>query len=301
MSQLSPYRVAALYRFTPIADPTALKAALKPQFEALKLCGSLLIAPEGINGTLAGSPDAIDAMLDLLATHCGLLREDVKFSEALTKPFNRLKLRLKREIITFGQPHADPSTLAGTYVEAQDWNALLADPDVVLLDTRNEYEVDVGTFKGALNPVIDKFTGFADYVRGTLDPAKHKKVAMFCTGGIRCEKASAFMRAEGFETVYHLKGGILKYLETVPAEQSRWQGDCYVFDRRVAVGHGLTPGNYGICFSCGRPLDAEARQSQHYEPGVSCSACHTSTDPATKARFRMRQRQLEQAKNSELA
>ena len=286
------YTVAALYRFTPVADPAALKAAQQPAVQSHGLCGSLLIAPEGINGTLAGSAQAVDAMLDLLALHCGLPREDVKFSDAPAKPFNRLKVRLKREIITFGQPQADPAALSGTYVEPQDWNALLADPELVLLDTRNDYEVAVGTFQGAHDPAIGKFTGFADYVRATLDPAKHKKVAMFCTGGIRCEKASAFMRAEGFETVYHLRGGILKYLETVPASESRWQGDCYVFDRRVAVGHGLATGGYKMCFCCGRPLDTAALSHPHYEPGVSCAACHAATDDAAKSRFRMRQSQL---------
>jgi UPF0176 protein len=287
------YRVAALYRFTPVADCTALQARLKPDFAALGLCGTLLVAPEGINGTLAGTEDAIEKMLALLAAETGLERSDVKFSEAPSKPFNRLKIRLKKELITFRQPSADPTKLAGTYVEAKDWNALIENPDVVVLDTRNMYETVIGTFSNALDPQIETFTQFADYVREKLDPARHKKIAMFCTGGIRCEKASAFMRAEGFEEVYHLKGGILKYLEEVPQEQSRWNGECYVFDKRMAVGHGLSTGNYSMCFCCGYPLSAEDKTHKHYEAGVSCAYCYTQSSAADKARFRMRQSQLE--------
>ena len=203
-----------------------------------------MIAPEGINGTLAGAESAIDAMLDLLHGQFGLPRAEVKFSEAAGKPFHRLKIRLKREIITFRRPDADPSVQVGTYVAPQDWNALLADPDVLVVDTRNRYETRLGTFTGAQDPGLAQFSEFADYVRDTLDPARHPKVALFCTGGIRCEKASAFLLREGFAEVYHLKGGILKYLEEVPAEDSRWQGECYVFDQRMA----------GRAWSVHRPL-----------------------------------------------
>ena len=286
------YTVAALYRFTPITDTSALRDMLKPAFAALGLCGSLLIAPEGINGTLAGSAGAIDAMLVLLEKQTGLPRADVKFSTAPEKPFNRLKIRLKREIITFNQAEADPSRLAGTYVEAKDWNALTADPDVVVLDTRNRYETAIGKFASAHDPQIEHFTDFANYVRTQLDPAQHKKIAMYCTGGIRCEKASAFMRAEGFGEVYHLKGGILKYLEDVPATESTWQGECYVFDKRMAVGHGLTTGNYSMCFCCGAPLSPDDRLHAHYEEGVSCADCHDEYNDADKARFRARHQQM---------
>ncbi|HEU0117486.1 MAG TPA: rhodanese-related sulfurtransferase [Alphaproteobacteria bacterium] len=287
------YTVAALYRFTPIPDTGALRATLKDAFTRLEICGTLLVASEGINGTLAApSTQAIDEMLALLAQHTGLSRDEVKFSEAPEKPFNRLKIRLKREIITFKQPQADVNTLCGEYVEARDWNALIADPEVVVLDARNAYETCVGVFDRALDPNIEQFTDFASYVRENLDPTKHKKVAMYCTGGIRCEKASAFMRAEGFENVYHLKGGILKYLEEVPAEESKWQGECYVFDRRVAVGHGLTTGRYTMCFCCGHPLAAEDRANPHYEEGVSCERCFGASSDDDKARFRMRQKQL---------
>lgn len=286
------YTIAALYRFVSLPDIASLRQELLRAFAPLNLCGTLLIAPEGINGTLAGGEADVEAMLALLNRYTGLPREEVKFSHAEEKPFNRLKLRLKREIITFKQPAADPAKLAGTHVAPQDWNALLADPETVLLDTRNKYETMIGTFAGAHDPQIDSFTEFADYVRAKLDPQKHKKIAMFCTGGIRCEKASAFMRAEGFSEVYHLKGGILKYLEEVAPEESRWQGECYVFDRRIAVGHGLATGHFSMCFTCGYPLAAEDRAHALYEEGVSCAHCHAGTTAEDKARYRMRQRQM---------
>jgi len=254
-----------------------------------------LVAPEGINGTLAGSQANIESLLAILHTQTGLPLEDVKFSYADEKPFNRLKVRLKREIITFKQPSADPSRVVGTYVAPQDWNALLDDPETILLDTRNRYETKVGLFVGAQDPQIDTFTEFADYVRTNLDPQRHKKIAMYCTGGIRCEKASAFMRAEGFEEVYHLKGGILKYLETVAPDQSRWKGECYVFDRRMAVGHGLTTGRFTMCFTCGAPLTVEDKAHENYEEGVSCAGCFVETSADDKARYRMRHRQITNA------
>ena len=216
------YVIAAFYRFTPVGDAAVVRSDLKQTLARLDLCGTLLLAPEGINGTLAGSEGAIDALLDILACQFGLPREDVKFSEAADKPFHRLKIRLKQEIITFRQPNADPSVQAGRYVAASDWNALIADPEVLLLDTRNAYETRLGSFSNALDPGIGQFSEFPEYVRQHLDPAQTPKVAMFCTGGIRCEKASAFLLQEGFAEVYHLKGGILKYLEEVPAESSRW-------------------------------------------------------------------------------
>lgn len=295
------YHVAALYRFTPIANPADLRARLLPEFSRLGICGSLLIATEGVNGTLAAaSMDALEAMLDCLGCEVGLVREDAKFSHAPEKPFNRLKIRLKKELITFNQPAADPNKLCGTYVAPKDWNSLISDPEVVVLDTRNVYETVIGTFARAQDPQIEKFTDFATYVRETLDPAKHKKIAMYCTGGIRCEKASAFMLAEGFEEVYHLKGGILKYLEDVPREQSLWNGECYVFDRRMAVGHGLETGNYSMCFCCGYPLSAQDKEHAHYEDGVSCAYCYALSSPKDKARFRTRHQQMmrEQQKNS---
>jgi len=286
------YTIAAFYRFTPVGDAAAVRSDLKQALARLDLCGTLLIAPEGINGTLAGTDTAIDAMLDILRGQFGLPREDVKFSEATDKPFHRLKVRLKREIITFRQPDADPSVRAGQYVAPQDWNALLADPEVLLLDTRNRYETRLGSFSNALDPGIAQFSEFAEYVRQNLDPARSPKVAMFCTGGIRCEKASAFLLQEGFAEVYHLKGGILKYLEEVPAEASRWQGECYVFDHRMAVSQGLTTGRYTMCFSCGEALSEADRGHAQFEEGVSCPLCYEETSEADKARFRMRHAQM---------
>ncbi|MBM3602897.1 MAG: rhodanese-related sulfurtransferase [Alphaproteobacteria bacterium] len=288
------YTVAAFYRFTPIADPASLCGRLHPIFAAWGLCGSLLVAPEGVNGTLAGSSDAVEKMLQQLHAVIGLQRDEVKFSSAAEKPFNRLKIRLKKEIITFRQPTANPNHQVGTYVPPKDWNRLLADPDVVVLDTRNTYETAIGTFAGAVVPPIDQFTQLADFVRNQMGHAKHKKIAMFCTGGIRCEKASAFMMAEGFEQVYHLQGGILKYLEVVAPEASKWRGDCYVFDRRVAVGHGLTTSPYSQCFCCGDPLSEQDRLHPAFEAGVSCHRCIDKTSADDKARFRARHQRMTQ-------
>ncbi|MBU6234811.1 MAG: rhodanese-related sulfurtransferase [Alphaproteobacteria bacterium] len=287
------YTIVALYKFVPVADVAAAVAALKPRLAELGICGTILIAPEGINGTLAGTASGVDGLLAELAARFGLSREadHVKFSYAETKPFKRLKVRPKKEIITFKQEGADPNKQVGQYVEPKDWNALISDPDVLVLDTRNDYETMIGTYDNAVVPPIKVFTEFAQFVREKLDPKKHQKVAMFCTGGIRCEKASAFMLSEGFPEVYHLKGGILKYLEDVPAEQSKWQGDCYVFDRRVAVSHGLKPAALGMCFCCGFPLRPEDREHPHFEEGVSCRHCHANTNDEQKARFRMRQEQ----------
>ena len=287
-----PYTIAAFYRFTPIGDAEALQLELKQRLTLLDLCGTLLVAPEGINGTLAGTEGAIEAMLEMLRGATGLPREEVKFSEAAEKPFNRLKIRLKREIITFHQPDANPSVQVGTRVAAKDWNALIVDPDVLLLDTRNRYETRLGSFEEAVDPGIDQFSDFAEFVRQNLDATRHQKVAMFCTGGIRCEKASSFMLQEGFSEVYHLKGGILKYLEEISAPDSRWRGDCYVFDHRMAVGQGLSTGRYEMCFSCGEALTAADRSEPQFEEGVSCPLCYERTSQADKARFRMRHSQF---------
>ncbi len=237
------WKIAALYRFTPIAAPEALCEELRVLFPQHGIIGTLLVAPEGINGTLASTGEGIAALVDILAERCGLQPDEVKYSFSETQPFGKLRVKFKREIITFKQPQADPNKVVGKYVSPAEWNALMNDPDVLVLDTRNTYETVFGTFKGAVVPEIEKFTEFADYVREAMQAEKKKKIAMFCTGGIRCEKASSFMLTEGFPEVYHLKGGILKYLEEIPQDQSKWQGECYVFDERVAVGHGLKPRN----------------------------------------------------------
>jgi len=228
--------VAAFYRFLALADPAALRDDLRASFAATDLLGTTLIAPEGINGTMAGSPETIGHLLTFLGNRTGLDRSDVKFSTTEEPPFRRLKFKLKREIITFRNATVDP-TRPGQYVDPDHWNALLADPEVLLLDTRNTYETALGTFAGATTPPLETFSDFSDYVQKNLDPAKHRKVAMFCTGGIRCEKASAYMLQQGFPEVFHLRGGILKYLELVPEEASQWQGACYIFDERVSVDH----------------------------------------------------------------
>jgi UPF0176 protein len=234
------YKIAALYHFTPLENLPTLRANLREQCVTNGICGTLLVAPEGINGTIAGSEKSVSFILDVLRERAGLPADNVKLSFAQDKPFKRLKVRLKREIITFKQSAANPIVQkTGTYVTPQEWNKLLDDPDVIVIDVRNAYETELGTFAGALDPKLKTFSGLADYTQANFNPAQHKKIAMFCTGGIRCEKASAYMLAEGFSEVYHLKGGILKYLEEVPPEQSKWQGKCFVFDERIAVGHGV--------------------------------------------------------------
>jgi UPF0176 protein len=230
------YTIAAFYCFVALPNPASLREDLRATFNDEELCGTILIAKEGVNGTVAGSVEVIDRLLKTLAEKVGLNRVDVKFATSDERPFGKLKFQVKQEILAFRKAEVDP-TNCGTYVQPQDWNSLIADPEVLLLDTRNHYEVEMGTFTGATDPNIVTFSDFATYVRENLDPEKHRKVAMFCTGGIRCEKASAFMLQEGFGEVFHLRGGILKYLEEIPAQESTWQGECFVFDRRTAVGH----------------------------------------------------------------
>jgi UPF0176 protein len=239
------YKVAALYQFVSLPDFRALREPLRARCAALGIKGTLLLAAEGLNGTIAGSAEAIDALIGELRT-CPLFEQrfdnlELKFSTAETMPFQRLKVRLKKEIVTLGDPAIDPTTRVGVYVDPTDWNALINDSETLVIDTRNAFEVDMGTFDGAVNPNISRFSEFRDFTRQRLDPTKHRKIAMFCTGGIRCEKASSYLLAQGFGEVYHLKGGILKYLELVPEAQSRWKGECFVFDERVALGHGLAP------------------------------------------------------------
>jgi UPF0176 protein len=290
-----PITVAAFYRFHPLGDLSALRNAVQALCATHGVRGILLIAPEGFNGTIAASHDVIDQVLSGLRALTGAADIEVKFSTAAKTPFRRLKVRIKKEIVTIGDPSVDPNARVGTYVDAKDWNALIADPDVLVIDTRNAYEVAVGTFVGAVDPQTRAFGEFPDYVRKNLDPAKHRKVAMFCTGGIRCEKASSFMLSEGFKEVYHLKGGILKYLETIPEAESRWQGGCFVFDERVAVGHGLKVEPVRLCQGCNTPLDADALSSPGYEEGVSCPRCVETLSDQQKASARERQRQVEMA------
>lgn len=287
------WTVAALYRFVAIADLPALQAEVKDMCAQNDVCGTLLLAPEGINGTIAApSVENMENVIALLDARLGVRSGELKYSTAENKPFRRAKIRLKKEIITMKAPEANPTVQVGTYVAPQDWNALIADPDVTLIDTRNTYETAVGIFKGAIDPQIQTFTQFKDYVANNMDPVKQKKVAMFCTGGIRCEKASSYMLAHGFEEVYHLQGGILKYLETVNPQDSQWEGDCFVFDRRVAVGHGLEESPYDLCYGCRFPISEDDKKSASYEEGVSCPHCIDSLSTEKAHAFRVRHAQL---------
>jgi UPF0176 protein len=293
------WKISALYKFTPIADIQALRAEIYEFGEGCQdLCGTLLLAPEGINGTIGAAPEALDRMIDFLDKKLGIKSGELKFSGADKRPFNRFKVRPKKELITLRKPEADPNKHVGQYVEAQDWNALIADPEVLLIDTRNDYETKVGIFEGAIDPNIKVFTEFPDWVEEHLSPRKHKKVAMFCTGGIRCEKASAYMLAHGFENVYHLKGGILKYLETVPEENSKWKGECFVFDQRVAVGHGLREADWRVCHACREPLAAEDLHHPDFEHGISCHHCKSTLTPERERGLRDRQKFYAEKYNS---
>ncbi|WP_372864741.1 rhodanese-related sulfurtransferase [Spongiibacter sp.] len=288
--------VAALYKFVSLPDFHDLREPLLDKCLALGIRGTLLLAEEGINGTVAGSREAIDSLLAQLRADPRLADLSHKESYDEAQPFYRMKVKLKKEIVTMGVPDIDPNQVVGSYVKPKDWNALISDPEVVLIDTRNDYEVEIGSFKGAVDPKTKSFREFPDYVRQHYDPSKHKKVAMFCTGGIRCEKASAFMKQEGFDEVYHLEGGILKYLEEVDEASSLWQGECFVFDNRVSVKQGLQPGHYELCHGCRRPIDERDKQSPDYEEGVSCPACHAQLSDEQRQRFRDRQKQIELAR-----
>lgn len=288
------YKIAALYKFVSLPDYAELQPWLKAMGDQLGVRGTVLLATEGINGTVAGAPESIDALMDFLRSDPRLADLDAKFSESEDQPFLRFKVRLKREIVTLGVAGTDPTQTVGTYVNPDDWNTVIEDPNTVVIDTRNRYEVGVGSFKGALDPMTDSFRDFPTWVEQNRDELAGKRVAMFCTGGIRCEKASSYMLSEGFPEVLHLKGGILKYLETQDEDKSLWQGDCFVFDQRVAVGHGLSETNWEQCFACRVPLSPEDRASDQYVEGVSCPHCYKPD--ADRTRFEERQRQIELAK-----
>jgi UPF0176 protein len=292
-----PIRIAALYRFTHFADPAGLRGPLAQFCAAQGVCGTLLLAQEGINGTIAGTDAAITAVLAYLRALPGCADLEVKDSRAATMPFFRLKVRVKREIVTMGEPDIDPRVNAGQYVAPEDWNALIAQPNTILIDTRNDYEVGIGSFEQAINPHTVSFRDFPKWFRENrqrlLEAVDAPKVAMFCTGGIRCEKATAFLKSEGVEEVYHLQGGILKYLETVPQAQSKWQGECFVFDQRVSVQHGLKPGEYDLCFACRMPLSVEDLKSPMYVAGISCHQCYNERDETQRARYGARKQQMQ--------
>ncbi|GAB6260727.1 oxygen-dependent tRNA uridine(34) hydroxylase TrhO [Photobacterium sp. R1] len=292
---MSQYVVCAMYKFVALEDFEALRQPLQNLMEEKEIHGTLLLAREGINGTVAAKREAIDALLAWFKADGRLA--DIVYKESFDEhqPFNRSKVKLKKEIVTMGVEGIDPRHVVGTYVKPQDWNDLIADPEVFVVDTRNDYEIEVGTFKHAVNPKTETFREFPDYVKENMDPAKHKKVAMFCTGGIRCEKSTAYMKEQGFEEVYHLEGGILKYLEEVPAEESLWEGECYVFDGRVTVNHQLEKGSYDLCNACRLPITEQDKQSAHFEQGVSCPKCFDKHTEEQKARFREREKQVQLA------
>ncbi len=287
------FTVAALYKFTPFEDPASIVAHLREVADDAGTTGTLLIAPEGVNGTIAGSRAAIDKVLGAVRALPGCGDLSWKESHASAEPFRRMKVRLKREIVTMGQPHVDPRAGTGHYVDPADWNDLISSPDVAVIDTRNDYEVAIGTFEGAVDPETRSFGEFPAWWAKNKHRFHNKRIAMFCTGGIRCEKSTNFLLGEGVSDVFHLNGGILKYLEEVPAETSKWQGDCFVFDKRVSVGHGLIEGPHILCHGCRRPLDPADTKRPEYEVGVSCHKCFDETSAEDKSRFRERQRQLE--------
>lgn len=283
--------VATFYKFVSLADCAALHTNILSYCRQQDVKGTILLATEGINGTIAGSRVAVDLVLAFLKTDPRFADLDHKEAIASSIPFERLKVKVKNEIVTLGKPDVNPAEVVGTYVTPQAWNELIADPEVIVIDTRNDYEVSIGTFSRAINPQTNSFREFPEYVNQHLDPQQHPKVAMFCTGGIRCEKASSYLLNQGFREVYHLQGGILKYLEEVPPENSLWRGECFVFDERIAVTHGLEPGTYEMCRSCGHPISDADQASPNYEEGISCPHCYDSLTPERRSRQVERQRQ----------
>ena len=294
-TQARPFRVAALYKFARLDDFEALRAPLAAFCCGHGIKGTLLLAHEGINGTVAGSEEAIPVLIDHLQAIEGLAGLEVKYSSAGEMPFHRMKVRLKREIVTMGVENIDPTNSVGTYVAPADWNALISEPGTILIDTRNDYEVSLGTFRGAVDPRTQSFREFPAWVEAHRPELEGRKVAMFCTGGIRCEKATAYVRSLGIEEVFHLKGGILKYLEEVPQEESLWDGECFVFDERVSVVHGLEEGEAELCRACRRPLTPAERSAPEFVAGISCVHCHEARTEADRARYAERQRQVELA------
>ena len=295
-TEAGPFVVCALYKFVRLSDFERLRAPLLATMLEHEVKGTLLLAEEGINGTVAGTRYGIDALLTFLRQDPRLADLDTKESYDDELPFYRTKVKLKREIVTMGVEGIDPNQVVGTYVQPKDWNQLISDPEVLLVDTRNQYEVEIGTFKGAIDPETSSFREFPDYVKTKLDPSKHKKVAMFCTGGIRCEKSTAYLKEQGFDEVYHLQGGILKYLEEVPEQESLWQGECFVFDNRVTVNHQLEKGQFDQCHACRRPITEADKYRAEYQAGVSCHHCFAETAPEQRQRFAQREKQMQLAK-----
>ena len=288
--------IATFYKFVHLEDCIKLKQPLLEYCKQQEIKGTILLATEGINGSIAGDRNSIDAILAWLRKDTRLADLEHKESWAESQPFKRIKVKIKQEIVSLGKPNINPSQQVGMYIKPSDWNHIISDPETLVIDTRNQYEVDIGTFQGAVNPQTESFRQFTEYADQNLDPQKHSKVAMFCTGGIRCEKASSYLLSQGFKQVYHLKGGILKYIEEIPTEESLWQGECFVFDERVTVKQGLAPGSYNLCYACGHPLSPADLTSPYYEEDISCPHCYQQLTPEKKARQLEKQRQRKQQK-----
>ncbi|HIM57913.1 MAG TPA: rhodanese-related sulfurtransferase [Gammaproteobacteria bacterium] len=289
------FTVCALYQFVRLDDFEAFRTPLRELMVELEVKGTILLALEGLNGTISGSKVSIDGVIQFLQEDGRFDNLEIKFSHSETTPFKRLKVKLKKEIVTLGVEYIDPLSSVGTYVAPQDWNALIGDPDVVLIDTRNNYEHEIGSFKGAINPNTETFREFPTYTKNNLEQYRGKKIAMFCTGGIRCEKSTAYLKSQGFDEVYHLQGGVLKYLEEMDEDHSLWEGECFVFDDRVAVKHNLEQGQYDQCHACRYPITQEDKQHLHYEKGVSCPRCHGSKSEDQVSRYREREKQIQLA------
>jgi UPF0176 protein len=293
---LSSYLVAAFYKFVALPDYKALQAGIQDCAVANQVMGTILLAEEGINGTVSGPEEGVRALLDYIKSDKRICDLEHKESWAEENPFYRMKVRLKKEIVTLGVDGVSPTKSVGEYVEPENWNDFINDPDVVVIDTRNDYEVAIGSFKGAVDPETTSFRELPEWVEEQDNLLEGKKIAMFCTGGIRCEKSTSFMKEQGFDDVYHLKGGILKYLETVPQEESLWEGECFVFDQRVSVGHGLKQGPYDLCHACRHPITEEDKTSELFAKGVSCPRCYNKQSTRQRQRFIERQKQMELAK-----
>ena len=290
------HAICALYKFTRLDDFEEIQLPLRSFLDSLSVKGTLLLAREGINGTISGTKVSLEKVLDYLQSDPRFLDLEFKFSYSKKIPFKRLKVKLKKEIVTMGLTEIDPTHSAGTYVKPKDWNELINDPDVVLIDTRNNYEYEIGSFKGAINPNTETFREFPSFTKNTLEQYRDKKIAMFCTGGIRCEKSTAYLKSEGFKNVFHLQGGILKYLEEVNEDESLWEGECFVFDDRVAVKHNLEQGQYDQCHACRFPITEEDTMHPHYEKGASCPRCYGTKNSSQMSRYREREKQVKLAK-----
>ena len=290
------HAICALYKFTRLDDFESIQLPLKTYLDSLSIRGTLLLAREGINGTISGSKGNLEKVLNYLQSDSRFIGLEFKYSYSNKAPFKRLKIKLKKEIVTMGLAQIDPTHSVGTYVKPKDWNELINDPDVVLIDTRNNYEYEIGSFKGAINPNTETFREFPSFTENSLEKYRNKKIAMFCTGGIRCEKSTAYLKSKGYENVFHLQGGILKYLEDVGENESLWEGECFVFDDRVAVKHNLEQGRYDQCHACRFPITKEDTMHPHYEKGASCPRCFGTKNSNQMNRYREREKQVQLAK-----